>query len=141
MAQHQPPSGDAIISARGLTQSFCTVDHEQTVLNGLDVDIRRGDFTAIMGPSGAGKSTLLYALAGLERPAAGAIAFDGEDLTAMRDDALAVFRRSHCGFVFQQHQLLERMSLISTSSSPVRSRCDPSHGSPPKRANCSRSCT
>lgn len=130
MAQHQPPSGDAIISARGLTQSFCTVDHEQTVLNGLDVDIRRGDFTAIMGPSGAGKSTLLYALAGLERPAAGTIAFDGEDLTAMRDDALAVFRRSHCGFVFQQHQLLERMSLIATSSSPVRSRCDPSHGSP-----------
>ena len=112
MAHSHPPTGIAIISARGLTQSFRTADREQTVLNGLDVDIRRGDFTAIMGPSGAGKSTLLYALAGLERPTAGIIEFDGETITDMRDDALAVFRRAHCGFVFQQHQLLERMSLI-----------------------------
>ncbi len=57
MAHSHPPTGTAIISARGLTQSFRTADREQTVLNGLDVDIRRGDFTAIMGPSGAGKST------------------------------------------------------------------------------------
>ena len=112
MAHSHPPTGTAIISARGLTQSFRTADREQTVLNGLDVDIRRGDFTAIMGPSGAGKSTLLYALAGLERPTAGIIEFNGETITDMRDDALAVFRRAHCGFVFQQHQLLERMSLI-----------------------------
>ena len=73
MTHSHPPTGTAIISARGLTQSFRTADREQTVLNGLDVDIRRGDFTAIMGPSGAGKSTLLYALAGLERPTAGTI--------------------------------------------------------------------
>lgn len=112
MAHSHPPTGIAIISARGLTQSFRTADREQTVLNGLDVDIRRGDFTAIMGPSGAGKSTLLYALAGLERPTAGIIEFDGATITDMRDDALAAFRRAHCGFVFQQHQLLERMSLI-----------------------------
>ncbi len=65
-----------------------------------------------MGPSGAGKSTLLYALAGLERPTAGTIKFDGETITGMRAGALAVFRRTHCGFVFHQHQLLERMSLI-----------------------------
>lgn len=112
MAHSHPPTDTAIISARGLTQSFRTADREQTVLNGLDVDIRRGDFTAIMGPSGAGKSTLLYALAGLERPTAGIIEFDGATITDMRDDALAAFRRAHCGFVFQQHQLLERMSLI-----------------------------
>lgn len=103
---------DAIIHATGLTRTFEGDGRGQTVLDGLDVDIRRGDFTVIMGPSGAGKSTLLYALAGLERPTAGRVVFDGEDITAMRDDALAVFRRTHCGFVFQQHQLLERMSLI-----------------------------
>ena len=94
MAHSHPPTGTAIISARGLPQSFRTADREQTVLNGLDVDIRRGDFTAIMGPSGAGKSTLLYALAGLERPTAGTIKFDGETITGMRDDALAVFHRT-----------------------------------------------
>lgn len=55
MAHSHPPTDTAIISARGLTQSFRTADREQTVLNGLNVDIRRGDFTAIMGPSGAGK--------------------------------------------------------------------------------------
>ena len=106
MAHSHPPTDTAIISARGLTQSFRTADREQTVLNGLNVDIRRGDFTAIMGPSGAGKSTLLYALAGLERPTAGIIEFDGATITDMRDDALAVFRRAHCGFVSQHHPLL-----------------------------------
>lgn len=101
-----------IISARRLTQSFDACGYGRTVLDGLDVDIRRGDFTVIMEPSGAGKSTLLYALAGLSRPTGGTIDFAGERITAMDDDALAVFRRRNCGFVFQQHQLLERMSLI-----------------------------
>lgn len=74
----------AIIHATGLTRTFEGDGRGQTVLDGLDVDIRRGDFTVIMGPSGAGKSTLLYALAGLERPTAGRVVFDGEDITAMR---------------------------------------------------------
>lgn len=93
-------------------QSFDMSGHGQIVLNDLSIDIRRGDFTVIMGPSGAGKSTLLYALAGLSRPTGGTIDFAGKSITMMRDDELAVFRRRNCGFVFQQHQLLERMSLM-----------------------------
>ncbi|MCI6532512.1 MAG: ABC transporter ATP-binding protein [Bifidobacterium animalis] len=107
-----PGPGSAIISARGLMQSFDVSGHGQIVLNDLSIDIRRGDFTVIMGPSGAGKSTLLYALAGLRRPTGGTIDFAGKSITMMRDDELAVFRRRNCGFVFQQHQLLERMSLM-----------------------------
>lgn len=110
--QRTAQADPTIISARRLTQSFDACGYGRTVLDGLDVDLRRGDFPVIMGPSGAGKSTLLYALAGLSRPTGGTIDFAGERITAMDDVALAVFRRRNCGFVFQQHQLLERMSLI-----------------------------
>lgn len=106
---------DVIIQAQGLTTTISAGKREQTVLANLDVTIRRGDFTVIMGPSGAGKSTLLYALAGLDRPSCGRITFAGEDIMAMRDDDLARFRRTNCGFVFQQNQLLESMSLMDNA--------------------------
>ncbi|KFI65862.1 ABC transporter ATP-binding protein [Bifidobacterium cuniculi] len=104
-----------IVSARGLTKAYDAGDHPQCVLRGLDVDIHRSDFTVIMGPSGSGKSTLLHALAGLDRPSGGTVTFDGKDITAMGDDDLAVFRRHACGFVFQQHQLLDGMSLMDNA--------------------------
>jgi len=103
---------DIIISARGLKKSFGTGDSEQTIFENLDLDIYRGDFTVIMGSSGAGKSTLLYSLSGMDRPTAGVVHFAGREITKCSDDQLAVFRRKHCGFVFQQIYLLEKMSLM-----------------------------
>jgi len=103
---------DIIISARGLKKSFGTGDSEQTIFENLDLDIYRGDFTVIMGSSGAGKSTLMYSLSGMDRPTAGVVHFAGREITKCSDDQLAVFRRKHCGFVFQQIYLLEKMSLM-----------------------------
>lgn len=102
----------AIITAKGLKKSFSTGEVEQVIINELDLDIYEGDFTVIMGSSGAGKSTLMYALSGMDRPNGGRVLFHGRDITDLKDDELAVFRRKNCGFVFQQIYLLEKMSLM-----------------------------
>ena len=65
-----------------------------------------------MGASGAGKSTLLYSLSGMDKPTLGSVSFDGTEITKMNTDELAIFRRSHCGFVFQQVYLVESMSVL-----------------------------
>jgi len=103
---------ETIISAMKLNKSFCNGDTKQIILDGLNLDIYKGDFTVIMGSSGAGKSTLLYSLSGMDRPTGGVITFGGKDITRLNDDQLAVFRRKNCGFVFQQIYLLEKMSLM-----------------------------
>ena len=103
---------DVIISARGLKKTFGAGESSQTVFENLDLDIRRGDFTVIMGSSGAGKSTLMYSLSGMDRPTGGSVCFAGREITKCGDDELAVFRRKHCGFVFQQIYLLDKMSLM-----------------------------
>jgi putative ABC transport system ATP-binding protein len=105
-------NNNAVISARNLKKSFRTGDTEQTIINGLDLDIMKGDFTVIMGSSGAGKSTLMYSLSGMDKPTSGSINFCGQDITKYDADKLAIFRRKHCGFVFQQIYLLDKMSLM-----------------------------
>ena len=108
---------DAVV-ARMLSKTFSHKGIQQHVLKNLDVVIRRGDFTVIMGPSGAGKSTLLYALSGMDKPSLGSVMFDGTDLAQLDQDKLAVFRRNHCGFVFQQINLLDSMSLMDNVMAP-----------------------
>ena len=101
-----------------LSKTFSHKGTQQHVLKNLDLAIRRGGFTVIMGPSGAGKSTLLYALSGMDKPSLGSVVFDGEDITELSQDKLAVFRRTHCGFVFQQINLLDSMSLTDNAMAP-----------------------
>lgn len=101
-----------VISTRKLVKSFNSGSGTQTIINNLDLDIYENDFTIIMGSSGAGKSTLMYSLSGMDKPTKGSIIFDGEDIAKMNNDKLAVFRRKHCGFVFQQIYLLDKMSLL-----------------------------
>ena len=103
---------DIIIKATKLKKSFGTGDAEQTIFENLDLNIYKGDFTVIMGSSGAGKSTLMYSLSGMDRPTAGEVIWDGKEITSLKDDKLAVFRRKNCGFVFQQIYLLDKMSLM-----------------------------
>ncbi len=104
---------EVIIKARDLEKTFSTSDTKQTIFEGLNLDIYKGDFTVIMGSSGAGKSTLMYSLSGMDRPTSGTIMFDGNEITKCSEDRLAVFRRRNCGFVFQQIYLLEKMSLMN----------------------------
>ena len=101
-----------IISARHLKKVFGSGESEQVIYSDFNIDIYKGDFTVIMGASGAGKSTLMYSLSGMDTPTAGTITFCGTEITGMSSDALAVFRRKHCGFVFQQIYLIVKMSLL-----------------------------
>jgi len=101
-----------IIKTNKLCKTFSNGGVQQHVLQNIDLEIREGDFTIIMGASGAGKSTLLYALSGMDKPTLGNIEFDGTDITKLNSDKLALFRRNHCGFVFQQTYLVDSMSVL-----------------------------
>ena len=101
-----------IIETKKLCKTFSNGGIQQHVLKNIDLEIYEGDFTVIMGASGAGKSTLLYSLSGMDKPTLGSVSFDGTEITKMNTDELAVFRRSNCGFVFQQVYLVDSMSVL-----------------------------
>lgn len=104
--------GEVIIRTEKLSKSFSVGGKQHHILKNLDLEICRGDFTVIMGPSGAGKTTLLYALSGMDRPSLGNILYGNENIAKYSGDKLAVFRRKHCGFVFQQIHLVDNMSIM-----------------------------
>lgn len=101
-----------IIETKKLCKTFSSGGIQQHVLKNIDLEIYEGDFTIIMGASGAGKSTLLYSLSGMDKPTLGSVMFDGTEITRMNTDELAIFRRSNCGFVFQQVYLVDSMSVL-----------------------------
>ena len=102
----------SIIETKKLCKTFSNGGVQQHVLKNINLEIYEGDFTIIMGASGAGKSTLLYSLSGMDKPTLGSVLFDGTEITKKNTDELAVFRRSHCGFVFQQVYLVDSMSVM-----------------------------
>lgn len=95
-----------------LSKSFSTGGMMQHVLKNINLELYQGDFTVIMGASGAGKSTLLYALSGMDTPSLGTITFGNTIISDLNQDELAIFRREHCGFVFQQIYLIDGMSVM-----------------------------
>lgn len=103
---------EALLNAKDLCKTFSNGSVQQHVLKNLNISIYKGDFTVIMGNSGSGKSTLLYALSGMDRPSLGSIKYREEEIAKYNNDKLAVFRRKHCGFVFQQNYLNDTMSVL-----------------------------
>lgn len=101
-----------IIETQKLCKTFSNGGLQQHVLRNIDLEIYEGDFTVIMGASGAGKSTLLYSLSGMDKPTLGKVIVGDSDITKMNTDELALFRRSNCGFVFQQIYLVDSMSIL-----------------------------
>ncbi len=101
-----------LLKTEKLCKSFSNGGSMQHVLKNIDLTLHKGDFTVIMGASGAGKSTLLYALSGMDTPTLGTITFGEKIISDLNSDGLAVFRRDHCGFVFQQIYLLDNMSVM-----------------------------
>jgi putative ABC transport system ATP-binding protein len=101
-----------LLHTKKLGKTFSHGGLQQHVLKNLDLTLYKGDFTVIMGSSGSGKSTLLYAISGMDKPTLGEVYFGGTDLTKLNNDQLAVFRRSNCGFVFQQIHMLDTMSVL-----------------------------
>lgn len=94
--------GHAFITARSLIKIHRTPEQEVVALQGLDLEVQRGEFIALVGPSGAGKSTVLNVIGGLERISAGRLLVDGIDLVQASIAQLAAYRRRHVGFVWQQ---------------------------------------
>ena len=103
---------EILLKTEKLSKSFSNGGAMQHVLRNIDLELYKGDFTVIMGASGAGKSTLLYALSGMDTPTLGTITFGGRVISDLSQDGLAVFRREHCGFVFQQIYLIDSMSVM-----------------------------
>lgn len=101
-----------ILKTEKLCKTFSSGGFQQHVLKNLDISLVEGDFTIIMGSSGSGKSTLLYAISGMDKPTLGEINFLGKNISKLNNDQLAIFRRNHCGFVFQQIHLLDNMSVL-----------------------------
>ena len=99
-----------ILSAHGLTKTIDTGTHRVEILRGVDFDVPKGQFVAIMGASGSGKSTLLGLLAGLDSPTAGSVVIDGTEITGLSEDKLAVVRGRKIGFVFQSYQLIPTLT-------------------------------
>lgn len=99
-----------IIQLRGVTKSIETSTHRVDILRGIDLDVGRGEFAAIMGASGSGKSTLLGLLAGLDSPTGGSILIDGEEIAGLAEDKLARIRSRKIGFVFQSYQLIPTLT-------------------------------
>jgi putative ABC transport system ATP-binding protein len=99
-----------MIDVRGLTKIIDTGTHRVEILKGIDLNVPKGQFLAIMGPSGSGKSTLLGLLAGLDTPTAGQIRLDGQEITGLPEDRLAVLRGRKVGFVFQSYQLIPTLT-------------------------------
>ena len=101
-----------ILEAVDLCKTYSNESVQQHVIKNLNLKIYEGDFTVIMGNSGSGKSTLLYSLSGMDRPTLGQIRYGDEDISRYSNDKLAIFRRNHCGFVFQQNYLNDTMSAL-----------------------------
>jgi len=105
-----------LLSLRGVSKSFGA---SRAVLRRVDFDLAAGEYVAVMGESGVGKSTLLNLIAGLDRPDEGTIAFDGVELAAMGDDALARLRRRRMGFVFQAFHVLPYLTVAQNVGLPL----------------------
>jgi lipoprotein-releasing system ATP-binding protein len=104
-----------MIKIDNITKSFGTLK----VLNGVNLEISRGEVVSIVGPSGAGKTTLLQLIGALDTPDGGSILFNGEDICRMNRSRLAAFRGKHIGFVFQFHQLLPEFTALENVMIPA----------------------
>ena len=95
-----------VLSTQNLKKYYGNGENLVKALDGVNLDVERGEFAAIVGTSGSGKSTLLHMLGGLDRPTEGKVYVDGKDISDLKDDALCVFRRRKIGFVFQSYNLV-----------------------------------
>lgn len=109
-----------VLSARDIHKVYHTSSGDVPALNGISCDFERGLFYAIIGRSGSGKSTLLHILGGLDRPTRGQVLADGKDICSLSDGQMAIFRRRHMGFVFQQFNLLEEYNVKNNICMPLK---------------------
>ncbi|HVR81996.1 MAG TPA: ABC transporter ATP-binding protein [Luteimonas sp.] len=110
---------EPLVSIRNLTKTYQRGPEKVEVLHGLDLDITRGDFAALMGPSGSGKTTLLNLIGGLDSPSGGEIEVDGQRIDTMSSGQLSTWRSNHVGFVFQFYNLMPTLSAQKNVELPL----------------------
>ena len=97
---------DIILSAKGISKTYTAGQVKINALNRCDIEVRKGEFTAIVGKSGSGKSTLLRILGTMDKPDEGKVYIAGKDISNLKNSELAKFRRTHIGFIYQDYKLI-----------------------------------
>ena len=108
-----------ILEVRNLIKSYGTQKNTQTVLNGIDLDINKGEFVGVMGPSGAGKSTLLNIVSTIDTATSGDVKIEGKNITNLNNKQISKFRRESLGFIFQDFNLLDTLSVKDNIALPL----------------------
>ncbi|HUK13597.1 MAG TPA: ABC transporter ATP-binding protein [Thermoanaerobaculaceae bacterium] len=112
-------NGSSLIRVRNLDKRYQRGSEELHVLQGLNLDVEKGEFVAFMGPSGSGKTTLLNLLGGLDVPTAGSISVAGDEITAMSASKLTAWRARHVGFIFQMYNLIPVLTAFGNVELPL----------------------
>ncbi len=114
-----PDPVPTVIATRHLVKTFVVGDHQVKALRGVNLDVPRGEFLCVTGPSGSGKSTFMHIVGCLSRPTSGQYILDGQDVSQMSKNELAVVRNTRIGFVFQGFNLLSRTSALDNVELPL----------------------
>lgn len=110
---------DIILSAEHLIKKYGSGETEVTALDDVSLQVHRGEFVSVTGESGSGKSTLLNVLGSLDRPDSGKVLFSGNDITQMKDNDLAAYRRRNTGFIFQSYNLIPVLNVVENIVLPL----------------------
>ena len=108
-----------VLRTENLKKYYGTGEQEVKALDGIHLEVERGEFLAIVGTSGSGKSTLLHMLGGLDRPTSGKVFVDNKDISSLKEDALCIFRRRKIGFVFQSFNLVPVLNVYENIVLPI----------------------
>lgn len=109
----------AVIDIQGITKTYVNGKLSVPVLNGIDLQVNKGEFVSIMGPSGSGKSTFMNILGCLDRPTTGSYRLNGDEVATLSDDELAFVRNKQIGFVFQSFNLLTKLTALENVALPM----------------------
>ena len=109
-----------VLRTINLKKYYGTGEREVRALDGISLEVERGEFVSVVGRSGSGKSTMFHMIGGLDKPTSGAVVVDGRSLENMDDEALTIFRRRNIGFVFQQYNLIPMLNVWENVILPVK---------------------